>query len=495
MKVSLVKVGVVTCLVSGLLYGQAAPGFVYSPIQAKAEESVNVNYSFQEINRLLTEEAIAANIPPEVVKAIAKKESDWRQFDENGEPFESKDKGYGIMQITNFAGFEGKEELIKTDIRENIKAGVKILDSMYNRGDLPKVQNADRHDLESWYFPVMAYNGIKPVNSPLVQATGERNEGKEGAYQEQVFAFMEEMNLLKASDFAFRQFPFTTADFDYVPGSSENIKFKVKEYTVQNPHQSAYFFEKDDQVVVIGDKVKLRPEPGTHLTELNKLDKGTRLGITGPFEYDKGIEGENTFVWYPVQSADMKYKGYIASSYLKEASADTEPATKFTDVGRNYQDAVDFVVSKGIKGTSETTFGTSQYIKRVDAAVMLARAAGLDIENAPDSGFTDVRPTAVKEVNALKAAGITDGYTKTTLNSEAFITRGELAIWIERAFKLQAASDSMPFNDVGERYTKSVAALVNNEVTKGTSPVTFGTGENAKRGDYAIFLYRAANAK
>ncbi len=161
----------------------------------------------------------------------------------------------------------------------------------------------------------------------------------------------------------------------------------------------------------------------------------------------------------------------------------------------NYQDAVDFVVSKGIKGTSETTFGTSQYIKRVDAAVMLARAAGLDIENAPDSGFTDVRSTAVKEVNALKAAGITDGYTKTTLNSEAFITRGELAIWIERAFKLQAASDSMLFNDVGERYAKSVAALVSNEVTKGTSPVTFGTEENAKRGDYAIFLYRAANAK
>ncbi len=80
--------------------------------------------------------------------------------------------------------------------------------------------------------------------------------------------------------------------------------------------------------------MKLRPEPGTHLTELDKLDKGTRLEIKGPFEYDKGIEGENTFVWYPVQSADMKYKGYIASSYLKEASADTESPTKFTDVGR-----------------------------------------------------------------------------------------------------------------------------------------------------------------
>ncbi len=177
MKVPLVKVGVVTCLVSGLLYGQAAPGFVQGPIHAAAEESMNVNYSFQEINKFLTEAAIAADIPPEVVKAVAKKESDWRQFDVNGEPFESEDNGYGIMQITNFAGYEDKEELIKTDIKENIKAGVEILDSMYKRGDLPKVKNADRHDLESWYFPVMAYNGIKPINSPLVQATGERNDG------------------------------------------------------------------------------------------------------------------------------------------------------------------------------------------------------------------------------------------------------------------------------------------------------------------------------
>lgn len=473
------------------------PGFVQGPIYAAAAESVKVD---QEINKFLTEAALAENIPPEVVKAVAKKESDWRQFDENGEPFESLngDGGYGIMQITNFAGFEGKEELIKTDIKENIKAGVQILNSMYNRGDLPKVQNADRYDLESWYFPVMAYNGIKPTNSPLVQATGERNDGTnatKGAYQELVFVFMEEMNLRDASKLEFRKIPFTTADFDYVPGSPENIKFTKKEYTVDTPHQSAYFFEKGDQVVVTDDKVKLRPEPGTHLTELNKLDKGTRLGITGPFEYDMGIEGENTFVWYPVQSADMKYKGYIASAYLKEASADTEPTTKFTDVGPNYQDAVDFVVSKGIKGTSETTFGTSQYIKRVDAAVMLARAAGLDIENAPDSGFTDVRLTAVKEVNALKAAGITDGYTKTTLNSEAFITRGELAIWIERAFKLQATKSDLLFNDVGERYVKSVTALVENGVTKGTSDVTFGTDTNAKRGDYAIFLYRAANTK
>ena len=59
----------------------------------------------------------------------------------------------------------------------------------------------------------------------------------------------------------------------------------------------------------------------------------------------------------------------------------------------------------------------NQY-KRVDAAVFVVKALGLDIENAPASGFTDVPESAEKEVNALKAAGITNGKTKTTFDSD-----------------------------------------------------------------------------
>ena len=37
--------------------------------------------------------------------------------------------------------------------------------------DLPEIKGAGREVIENWYFPVMAYNGIKPVNSPLYQQT------------------------------------------------------------------------------------------------------------------------------------------------------------------------------------------------------------------------------------------------------------------------------------------------------------------------------------
>ncbi len=53
----------------------------------------------------------------------------------------------------------------------------------------------------------------------------------------------------------------------------------------------------------------------------------------------------------------------------------------------------------------------------------------------------------------------------------------------------------LAFTDVADRYKEAVAALVSNEVTNGTSATTFGTTANAKRGDFAKFLYKADQAK
>ncbi|KAA9015519.1 S-layer homology domain-containing protein [Niallia endozanthoxylica] len=169
-------------------------------------------------------------------------------------------------------------------------------------------------------------------------------------------------------------------------------------------------------------------------------------------------------------------------------------AASFTDVPAQYQEAVEFLTAKGIQGTTETTFGTYENIKRVDAAVMLVKALGLDVDAAPASGFTDVPERAVKAVNALKEAGITNGKTATTFDSQALITRGELAIWIQRGFALETGENASSFTDVPAQYADAISALVKAEVTNGTSETTFGTYNNAKRGDFAVFLLRADQA-
>ncbi len=181
----------------------------------------------------------------------------------------------------------------------------------------------------------------------------------------------------------------------------------------------------------------------------------------------------------------------VASAIAPAASA---AAKDFTDVPDRYKDAVDFLVEKGANGVSATSFGTNQSIKRVDAAVFVANVLGLDTDNAPASGFTDVPDRAVGAVNALKAAGITSGKTATSFGSSSEITRGELAIWLQRGFKLKGSADSA-FTDISDRYAKAVEALVANEITNGVSATKYGVGQQAKRGDFAIFLHKADAVK
>ncbi|MGM0792376.1 MAG: 5'-nucleotidase C-terminal domain-containing protein [Bacillota bacterium] len=179
------------------------------------------------------------------------------------------------------------------------------------------------------------------------------------------------------------------------------------------------------------------------------------------------------------------------AAVVVSAVAPTASAANFQDVTDRYKDAVDFVISKGGKGLNAYSFGTSSEIKRVDAAVLLAKVLGLNTQTAPASGFKDVPARAEGAVNALKAAGITSGKTKTTFDSNSSITRGELAIWLHKGFGLKGNS-SMEFKDVTPMYKNAVQALAANGVTKGTTEDEFGVNLNAKRGDYAIFLHKSA---
>ena len=72
----------------------------------------------------------------------------------------------------------------------------------------------------------------------------------------------------------------------------------------------------------------------------------------------KRVRNQNQFVWYPVETEDGK-SGYISSAYIKKAN-EILPCYAFTDVEEKYQEAVHFLVSKGIKGKSDGTFGTHE---------------------------------------------------------------------------------------------------------------------------------------
>ncbi|MEH7883015.1 5'-nucleotidase C-terminal domain-containing protein [Bacillus sp. JJ1609] len=196
-------------------------------------------------------------------------------------------------------------------------------------------------------------------------------------------------------------------------------------------------------------------------------------------------------------SKHKSYRKFIATAatatMVTAVVAPVISAAGFSDVTERYSESVDFLLSKGAKGISDSYFGVNEEIKRVDAAILTAMILGLDIENAPASGFTDVPARGVKAVNALKAAGITSGKTKTTFGSNSPITRGELAIWLQKGFKLTGGAD-LSFKDVTKNYEAAVQALVANNVAKGMSSDQFGVNLNVKRGDFAIFLHKSSKA-
>ncbi|WP_455675673.1 Ig-like domain-containing protein [Pradoshia sp.] len=312
----------------------------------------NENPSFQEINRLLTEAAIDKDIPPEVLKAVAWEESGWKQF-VNGKPNISTDGGIGIMQITNKAGYD--QIRLRDDIAYNIEAGAEILASMNERTDLPKIQGATSSVIENWYFPVMAYNGTKPMNSPLYKDSGIVNGG---AYQEKVYQDLMS-NLL--SERALAQYPFKVSDFEYDPNSTKNIIFKKKLYTLSDVITTSHAgFTKNSKVITTDDSVKLRKTPGTSLKELESLSKGAVLTITGPLKYDETKTSKNQFVWYPVKTSSGQ-NGYVASSYLAKSiftvNKVTDQSTKVTgNVAKGYSITVsgsDKVKNRGVSSVQE----------------------------------------------------------------------------------------------------------------------------------------------
>ncbi|MFJ9383511.1 immunoglobulin-like domain-containing protein [Peribacillus sp. NPDC101481] len=265
------------------------------------------NPSHKQINCLLTNAAIEAEIPPEVVKAVATQENgDWRQFNEDGKPIKSDDGGIGLMQLTNKTGYDQKK--LENDIVYNIEAGVEVLSGMYSRSDLPKIKGAGRRVIENWYFPVMAYNGTKPVNSPLYQENGQRNAS---AYQEEVFAEIEKQSYLDGTELA--KYPFKTTDFQYDRESTENIIFKNLEYTLTDQtHDSVYWFKAGDKVVTTSS-ANIRKEISTTAGAV-RVPPNTSMIITGNFDYHESTG--NKFVFYPVQTEDNSIKGYVSSAYI-----------------------------------------------------------------------------------------------------------------------------------------------------------------------------------
>lgn len=152
---------------------------------------------------------VPARFPCELLKAIAKVESGWRQFcvpttpsDEKGgasRTIISFDCGYGVGQVTS--GMHAGEtpsfdrQKVASDPTYNLATGTQILASKWKATSC--VGDNQPTIVEDWYVATWAYNGLAYVNNPnnpnyaSNRGVYDPAVGDPAPYQEKVFGWIE----------------------------------------------------------------------------------------------------------------------------------------------------------------------------------------------------------------------------------------------------------------------------------------------------------------
>lgn len=116
-----------------------------------------------------------------------------------------------------------------------------------------------------------------------------------------------------------------------------------------------------------------------------------------------------------------------------------------------YEDAIEELAESGVTSgcgpAADRTFCPDDVVSRAEFALFLDRV--LDVPDG-DMDFDDVTGDGVAAgaVGRLAAAGIVQGCSDTSFCPGDAVTRGQAAVFLDRALGLPAASEATPFEDV-----------------------------------------------
>ncbi len=371
------------------------------PSMAGAEGKEKVTYN--DINRMITESALEHNIPPEIAKAVALKESAWTQWSDDAqtEPFvNSKDGGIGLMQVTSHVceGDETKDcynpEQLGNDVRYNIDAGLDILNEKWSYGVdgiIPTINTNDRDILEHWYFAIMAYNGTVPVNSPYFRDADDGTRNLD-TYQDRVFTLLEDHNYL---DLNMEAIIFEHDDFSYDPKEDDPIEFNKMHYAVDDElTRSRTLLKEGDKVSTVAGKIMKDSPSGTNEGKIKESQIATVLDSQFYVDKTKNSPIEH-WVRYHVQLADGR-TGYMASSSLNPITERLSGSNRYNtsiEISKDgWQDGADTVViSRG--GDFPDALAGAPLAYQEDAPILLT----------PDNKLTNELRNEIKRLDPKTA--------------------------------------------------------------------------------------------
>ncbi|MTD30139.1 S-layer homology domain-containing protein [Planomicrobium sp. YIM 101495] len=169
-------------------------------------------------------------------------------------------------------------------------------------------------------------------------------------------------------------------------------------------------------------------------------------------------------------------------------------AAVYSDVPNSHRfyDDVTYLLENGVVG-KHTHFGVNKLITREEAAVMIAKSLGLD-GKPTNTKFKDVNASSPWSgyINSAVQAGIISGYPDGSYKPKEIVTRGQMAIFLSRAFNLTQES-SKTFKDISPNmaaypYIKRIVAA---NITVGNLDGTYKPNDKLTKGQLTAFLARA----
>ncbi len=192
-----------------------------------------------------------------------------------------------------------------------------------------------------------------------------------------------------------------------------------------------------------------------------------------------------------VRSTDGNAKKEVSVIVLK-------PGETFYDVpiDHRFKKEIDYLYNNEIIfGYNSYTFGPSDRVSRAAAATMIGRALGLSGEQR-ETEFPDVAKgnTASGYIQVAAELGIIQGFPDGTFRPNESVTRGQMAIFIARAFNLTKEAE-VSFTDVPETaksYT-SIRRILAEGITQGYPGGLFKPDDSLTRSDFSALLSRTLN--
>lgn len=173
-------------------------------------------------------------------------------------------------------------------------------------------------------------------------------------------------------------------------------------------------------------------------------------------------------------------------------AAEPDGLGPFADVdGSIHEEDVTALWAAGItSGCDDWLFCPEDPVTRGELAALLTRA--LDLAVPADATFEDTGDSPFSaEIEALAAAGITQGCAPDRFCPEMTVSRAQLASFVVRALDLPVGP-SHDFGDVaGNVHEEAIGALAGSGVTHGCEDTRYCPGRDVSRAQLAGFLARA----